>query len=158
MLFSVILLILILCSIGWLIYITQEFRKLKSHYNALVEGSNKQTLEEVLRELLKDVSITKKDIAQLTKRCDILENNETFHIQKIGLLRFNPFNDTGGDQSFILTLSDARDTGVVITGLYSRTGTRWYAKKIIEGKGSEHDLSDDEKKALKTAKNIKEIH
>ncbi len=158
MLFSVILLILILAICCWLLYITSEFNKLKSHYNSLIENSNKKSLEEVLSQLLKDINTTKKDIALLMKRCDILENNERFHIQKIGLLRFNPFNDTGGDQSFILTLSDARDTGVVITGLYSRTGTRWYAKKIVEGKGLEHELSEDEKKALKAAKNIKEIN
>ena len=74
------------------------------------------------------------------------------HIQKIGLVRFNPFKDTGGDQSFILALVDAQDTGVVISSLHTRTGTRWYAKGVVRGKGVEYDLSDDEIKALRGAR------
>jgi hypothetical protein len=157
MLFSVILLILLICALGWLGYLTYRFRNLSQHYNTLIEGTDKRKLEEILNNLAKDVTISKKEIASLSKRCDILEENELYHIQKIGLLRFNPFNDTGGDQSFILTLSDANDTGVVITGLYSRSGTRWYAKKIVAGKGVDHELSEEEKKALKQAKSIKQI-
>jgi hypothetical protein len=67
-------------------------------------------------------------------------------------LRFNPFNDTGGDQSFILALLDGKNAGVVISGLYSWSGTRWYAKKVVDGKGVEHELSKDEKKAIDEAK------
>jgi len=74
-----------------------------------------------------------------------------FYIQKIGLVRFNPFNDTGGDQSFILALIDAEESGVVISGLHTRNGTRWYAKKISNGHGVEHELSNDEVKAIKSA-------
>jgi hypothetical protein len=69
----------------------------------------------------------------------------------VGLLRFNPFKDTGGDQSFILSLVDKTDTGVIISGLYSRSGLRWYAKKVKNGKGIVHELSEEEKKALKEA-------
>jgi hypothetical protein len=46
---------------------------------------------------------------------------------------------------------DKNDTGVIISGLYSRSGLRWYAKKVQNGRGVEHELSDDEKKALKEA-------
>jgi hypothetical protein len=73
----------------------------------------------------------------------------------VGLLRFNPFKDTGGDQSFILALVDAHDTGVIITALYSRSGTRWYSKRVTKGKGTEHELSDEEKKALNMASELK---
>ena len=70
----------------------------------------------------------------------------------MGLLRFNPFKDTGGDQSFILSLVNGKDTGVIISGLYSRSGTRWYAKRVVDGKSVDHELSEEEKKALKEAK------
>ena len=80
------------------------------------------------------------------------------HYNKLGkgladknFVRFNPFKDTGGDQSFIISLVDGNDTGGIISGLYARTGTRWYAKKIVKGKSAEHELSDEEKKALKEA-------
>jgi hypothetical protein len=102
--------------------------------------------------MTRELHVAKKDIDQLIIRCDTIERRQQFHIQKIGLLRFNPFKDTGGDQSFILALLDAKDTGVVITALYSRSGTRWYAKKVLKGRGSEHELSDEEKKALHIAK------
>lgn len=102
--------------------------------------------------LLKDVELAKKDIDNLKLYCDKIQKEGLLHIQKIGLVRFNPFKDTGGDQSFILSLVDGNDTGVIISGLYARSGTRWYAKRVIKGKSAEHELSDEEKKALKEAK------
>lgn len=136
----------------WLGFLTTYLRRMSQKYSVFTEGVRKKTLEEVLTNIVNEQKVTKKDIAYLTTRCDNIEKDGLLHIQKIGLLRFNPFKDTGGDQSFILSLINARDTGVVITALYSRSGTRWYAKRVIEGKGAEHDLSDDEKKSLKMAK------
>jgi hypothetical protein len=143
--------ILLGIALVWIGVLTYYFLKLRSHYNTLVAGVNKKTLEAVLTNIVKDLHTAKKDISHLSVRCDTLEKDQLFHIQKIGLLRFNPFKDTGGDQSFILALLDANDTGVVITALYSRSGTRWYAKHVVKGRGSEHDLSEDEKQALKIA-------
>ena len=140
--------------LGWTLFLTYQFFKLKSHYNTLTSGVHKKTLDAVLTNIIHDLHDAKKGIVHLADRCDTIEKEQLFHIQKTGLLRFNPFKDTGGDQSFILALLDAKDTGVVITALYSRSGTRWYAKKVVEGKGSEHDLSDDEKKALKLANKV----
>ncbi|MBP9719458.1 MAG: DUF4446 family protein, partial [Candidatus Levybacteria bacterium] len=139
-------------SIVWLIALTLLFLRLSSHYNNLLKGASTKTLKSVLEELLAQVHMTKKDIDSLRIRCDKIEKDNTFHIQKIGLLRFNPFKDTGGDQSFILVFVDANNTGVVMSGLYSRSGTRWYAKRVVKGEGVEHELSDEEKKAIKEAK------
>jgi hypothetical protein len=122
-----------------------------SHYNNLIKGSSSKTLKSVLDELLSQVSIQKKDLDLLRNRCDKIEKDNLFHIQKIGLLRFNPFKDTGGDQSFIVAFLDANNTGVLVSGLYSRSGTRWYTKRVIEGKGVEHDLSEEERQAIKEA-------
>lgn len=94
----------------------------------------------------------KKTIDLLAVACDKLEKSGLLHIQKVGLLRFNPFKDTGGDQSFILALVDAQNTGVIISSLHTRTGTRWYAKHVINGKGAEYELSKEEEEALKSAK------
>jgi len=152
-----VVLVLLLLTLIWAGVLTYHLLRLARHYNTLTQGVNGKTLEAVLNNMMKDLHKAKKDIALLTSRCDTIEKNELFHIQKIGLLRFNPFKDTGGDQSFILTLIDAYDTGVVITALYSRSGTRWYAKKVVQGKGFEHELSEEEKKALRVAKNINQI-
>ena len=138
----------------WLLVLTVLFYRLQSHYNAITRGSHQRNLQTILDSILKELDVAKKDIANLTEKCDKIEKDGMLHIQKIGLLRFNPFKDTGGDQSFILALVDATNTGVVISGLYSRSGTRWYAKKVVAGKGIEHELSQDEKKALDMAKTI----
>ena len=138
----------------WLLVLTVLFYRLQHHYNAITRGSHQRNLQTILDSILKELDVAKKDIANLTEKCDKIEKDGMLHIQKIGLLRFNPFKDTGGDQSFILALVDATNTGVVISGLYSRSGTRWYAKKVVAGKGIEHELSQDEKKALDMAKTI----
>ncbi|MGH7203896.1 MAG: DUF4446 family protein [Candidatus Levyibacteriota bacterium] len=143
--------ILILWSAGLTVYIL----RLKKNYLTLTEGSNKKTLDIILTNLIHDQQKMKEDIAKLVARCAKIEKEEGYHIQKIGLLRFNPFKDTGGDQSFILVLVDAHNTGIIITALYSRTGTRWYTKRIVKGESSEHQLSDEEKKALHMAAQLK---
>lgn len=101
---------------------------------------------------MQDQANIKKTIDGLIAGCVKLEEDGLLHIQKVGLLRFNPFKDTGGDQSFILALVDAKDTGVIISSLHTRTGTRWYAKHVIGGKGTEYELSHEEEEALKSAK------
>ncbi len=137
----------------WLLVITFFFFRMNAHYNTLTNGVHKKTLSSLLDEILKKIDFAKQEIDALRSRCDTIEKQSIFHIQKIGLLRYNPFKDTGGEQSFVLSLLDGDDTGVVISGLYSRSGTRWYAKKVVSGKGIDYDLSEEEKKALKQARN-----
>ena len=135
----------------WLVALSIFFWRLLHHYNSLTKGVSPKSLRAILEDLLKDVELQKKDIDYLKDYSVKLEKEGRVHIQKVGLVRFNPFKDTGGDQSFILSLVDSNDTGVIISGLFSRAGTRWYAKKVSEGKGVEHELSEEEKRALKTA-------
>lgn len=148
------LFILFFVVILWLAGLTFVLWRAYDHYTSLTQGTDRKTLPAILEGVIRDTHSSKKMLAELSRRYDTIEKESRFHIQKIGLLRFNPFKDTGGDQSFILTLVDANDTGVIISGLYSRSGTRWYAKKIVKGKGAEHELSEDEKKALKLAQPI----
>ncbi|HSW47859.1 MAG TPA: DUF4446 family protein [Candidatus Saccharimonadales bacterium] len=149
---SLLFVLVLLVVVVWLSVITFYLRRMIRNYSLLTEGMRKKTLEDILTNMVKEQKISKKDIAFLSQRCDNIEREGLSYIQKIGLLRFNPFKDTGGDQSFILSLINAEDTGVVITALYSRSGTRWYAKRVNNGKGVEHELSEDEKKSLKMAK------
>ncbi|MDP2637732.1 MAG: DUF4446 family protein [Candidatus Levybacteria bacterium] len=135
----------------WLLVVTVLLWKSLSHYNKLVDGVTDKNFKSIMEGLLRDVNLLKKDVNYLKLYCDKIQKEGHLHIQKIGLVRFNPFKDTGGDQSFILSLVDGNDTGVIISGLYSRSGTRWYAKKILKGRSVDHDLSDEEKKALSQA-------
>lgn len=138
---------LFLCIIVLAVLVWQ----LSSHYNKLTKGITEKSLRAVLENILKQVDVSRKDIDYLKSWCDTIEKDGRLHIQKVGLVRFNPFKDTGGDQSFALSLIDESDTGVVISGLYSRSGTRWYAKRIVKGKALEYELSEEEKRALKEA-------
>jgi hypothetical protein len=143
--------IFFLILISWLGVLTFYYLRLQKNYATFTQGTNRKNLDDVLSTLIHGEQTVKEDIAKLRARCDRIEKDEGYHIQKIGLLRFNPFKDTGGDQSFILALLDAHDTGIVITALYSRMGTRWYTKRVTKGKSTEHELSEEEKKALSMA-------
>jgi len=132
----------------WLLVLSILFWNMHSHYNKLSQGTG-GSLKSILEDLLKEITIAKKELGSLKEHAEKLQKDGSFHIQKVGLLRFNPFKDTGGDQSFILSLIDGNNNGVIISGLYSRSGTRWYAKKIVNGKSVEYELSDEEKQALK---------
>lgn len=136
----------------WLIIITLLLWRALSHYNKLGKGLTDKNFKSIIENLLRDVNASRKDIDYLKSYCDKIQKEGLLHIQKIGLVRFNPFKDTGGDQSFILSLMDGNDTGVIVSGLYARSGTRWYAKKVVKGKSIDHELSDEEKKALSQAK------
>jgi hypothetical protein len=146
---------LVLVALGiialWLLVLTVFFWKTLSHYNRLTKGVSEKSLKAVLEKLLKESELAAKDIEYLKDYCAKIEKEGFLHIQKVGLIRFNPFKDTGGDQSFVLSLIDGNDTGVILSGLYSRSGTRWYAKRVANGKGVEHELTEEEKKALKEA-------
>ena len=69
---------------------------------------------------------------------------------RVGLVRFNPFEDTGGNQSFALALLDGNGDGFVVSSLHARTGTRLYAKSVSAG-ASDSALSDEESEALRQA-------
>lgn len=144
--------VILVITLMWQALLTFFLIRLLLHYNNLTKGASGKNLSSILENLLNEVKIAKKDIDFLKTRCDKIEKDGIFHIQKFGLLRFNPFKDTGGDQSFILALLDGNDTGVVISSLYSRSGIRWYAKKVALGKGVDHELSEDERKAIKETK------
>ena len=148
---TVIMWILVFVFFLWLIGLTYFLWKLQSHYNMLIEGTDSRTLQVILSEVMHDIKDAKKHIVALQTSSQILHEDGKLHIQKIGLLRFNPFNDTGGDQSFVLALLSAHNTGIVISGLYARSGMRWYAKRVTEGKGIEHELSTEEKKVIEIA-------
>ena len=69
-------------------------------------------------------------------------------IEKIKLIRFNPFDDVGGDQSFILVLLNKENSGILLTSLHHRSFTRIYAKPIKNGQGDNITLSKEEKLAI----------
>lgn len=141
---------LLLVYFFWFLILTFLFFRFYFYYTRLVRNGKKESFSQVVDEIIKGQELANKELLQLHKKYDKLEKDGLLHMQKVGLVRFNPFKDTGGDQSFILALVDAENTGVVVSSLHTRTGTRWYAKGVVKGKGVEHELSEEEKKALKS--------
>jgi len=72
----------------------------------------------------------------------------TLGIQKVGLYRYNPFDDLGGDQSFSLSILDQTNSGVILTSLHHRNFTRIYAKPVKNGEEDSITLSKEEKSAI----------
>lgn len=140
---------------AWLLLITILFIRFYLYFTRAAKKGEKKSLIALIDGVLRAEEANKKEIELIKKEYDKLRKEGSFHIQKIGLLRFNPFKDTGGDQSFILALVDGHDTGVVISSFHTRAGTRWYAKSVKNGKAIEHTLSAEEESAIKDAQIIK---
>ena len=107
-------------------------------------------LKKVLEKILARGESNTEEIKAIEKRVDLVEEDGKFHIQKVGLVRFNPFKELGGDHSFSLAILDSNNSGIVITSLHTRDRTRVYMKDIKKGE-SGFELSVEEKKALANA-------
>lgn len=136
----------------WTICITALLVRMRSHYNRLTRGASSTGLTGVLEEILVREKALQKQMDAATVEGEKRNARGQLHIQQIGVVRFNPFADTGGSQSFSLAVLDGRDNGIVITSLYARTGNRWYVKEIRGGKGSSVALSKEEMAAIAKAK------
>jgi len=113
-------------------------------------GKKASDLEGVLFEEIKRLKKTETEIRKLLKSSRALEKMASQSIQKVGVVRFNPFRETGGDQSFAIALLNSNDNGLVISSLYSREGTRIYSKPIKAGQ-SKYPLSKEEIEVLRKA-------
>lgn len=140
----------------WLAILTYYLSKVSAHYQRLTGATGQNNLTKVLDKILDELYSNKAKTEEISKTLHKEIEQNVYHVQKVGILRFNPFEDTGGDQSFVLAILDGRDCGVVLTSLHSRSGTRWYAKNVKNGKGIDHQLSVEEEKAIKSAKILDE--
>ena len=138
---------LLLLLVFWL---WRRTRRLGRRIDALTRGEEGKDLGGVLDAHLNKVFAVSNEVDELTVRTAVAEANLRRSFQRIGLVRFNPFEDTGGNQSFALALLDANGDGVVLSSLHSRTGTRVYAKAVNGGR-SETALSDEETQAVRDA-------
>ena len=112
----------------------------------------KQAEPKNLKEVLAQFKELQKNFGEVFEELENLKKESRFFVQKVGIVRFNPFSEVGSDQSFSIALLDGQDSGAVITSLYTREGNRVYGKPIKKGQ-SEYLLSEEEKQAIKKAKN-----
>ncbi|KKR56859.1 MAG: hypothetical protein UU05_C0028G0004 [Candidatus Curtissbacteria bacterium GW2011_GWA1_40_47] len=135
----------------WLAILSVYLIKTIGHYRRLTKGAKGQTLDRILEEVIEKVNLQNENRQQLTKQIQKLDQAQKGSFTKHALIRFNPFEDTGGDQSFVLALLDGANNGVVISSLHSRGGTRVYAKGVSGAKPTTHPFSKEEKEVVEKA-------
>jgi hypothetical protein len=123
------------------------FNKLRKTF---FSGARALDLEEVIHALEKNIKDLKNEHQILEQAFSQLQNDFTYAVQKLGVVRFNTFQDQGGDFSFCVALLNGRNSGVVITSMHGREQNRTYTKKITDGK-SESRLTEEEQQAIMMA-------
>ena len=142
---------LVLLLALWLLSLHLRLGRMSRTYRQLVSGVDEGTLEDLLeRELAAFQQIAKRVDDQSHELSDAQAALERA-VQRVGLVRFNPFTDTGGDQSFSIALLDARGNGLVLSSLFSRAETRVFAKPVEKGQ-SKYALTDEEQQAISLAR------
>ena len=128
----------------------RRVRALGRRLESLTRGGDEGSLEDVLGSHLDRVRLVVHDVESISARTTSLERDLVGAFSRVGLVRFNPFEDTGGNQSFALALLDGNGDGFVVSSLHARAGTRLYAKAVAAG-SSDSALSDEEGEALRQA-------
>ncbi len=141
-------LILFLAVFIWLGIITFFLIKILRTFSKLTKGISEKDLRAVLEEVLKKIGEQDKVAGLLKQEIEKLQKEKIEYFQNIGLIRYNPFSETGGNQSFVLALLDAKGSGLVMTTLHSREATRVFAKPVKEGKETGYEFSKEEIQAI----------
>ena len=138
---------LLVIWVGWL---HRSEALLRQRMRRLVGGAGGAGLDELLDRQFQRLDTVAERVEALNRLHRELEGLSQRSIQKVGVIRFNPFADTGGDQSFAIALLDAEGNGVVLSSLHGRADTRVFAKQVQAGR-SKHALSDEEQDAIRKA-------
>lgn len=136
----------------WLGLVSVLLIRTISHYNRITKGRTGSGLTDILEAIVKELNSIKGRTGEVERVVATLTHEGLSHYQRIGIVRFNPFADTGGAQSFTIAILDQNQNGIVMTSLYARAGNRWYVKEIMEGKAKDLELSKEEQSAIEKAK------
>jgi hypothetical protein len=132
------------------IVLSRRVRRAKDAYGSLVSDSQGGSLQQLLDGHLGKVIEVGAKMEEMERLYAQLEARSRGSLQHVGVVRFNPFEDTGSDQSFAIALLDDRRDGIVLSSLHGRGQTRVFAKPVEAGE-STHQLSDEEAQAIRIA-------
>jgi hypothetical protein len=132
------------------VILARRTRRLDARLRGITRGAEGRSLEAMLDAHLEKVFETSRSLEDVAARTAILEAAQRRAFQRVGLVRYNPFEETGGNQSFALALLDAAGDGWVLSSLHARAGTRVYAKAIKAGR-ADAGLSAEETAAIAQA-------
>jgi hypothetical protein len=145
--------LIVLILIGLVIVQSVRLGRATRAYGELVrgtDGASGASLHDLLAGNASAVERASERMAEMEAMHGLIDRRTERSLQHIGLVRYNPFDDTGSDQSFALALLDDRRDGVVISSLHGRANTRIFAKPVADG-ASSHNLSDEEAQAIRIA-------
>ncbi len=152
LLISIIAVFFSIFSLSLAIISLKKLSTLKNKCEILFAGKKGADLEEIILGQAEELKLLDGEIQNLFEISNKIHNLASKSVHKISLLRFNPFKDIGGDQSFALALLDGKNDGIVISSLHTREGTRVYSKPIKKGVGDGYALTDEETRAIEEAK------
>ncbi|MEI7621376.1 MAG: DUF4446 family protein [Candidatus Moraniibacteriota bacterium] len=132
-----------------------KLSRIKAKLSIFFAGKDASNLETVLLNHSKELGVLDKEIQELFEISNRIHTLALKSIHKVGIVRFNPFKDFGGDQSFALALLDGKDCGLVISSLHTREGTRIYSKPVAKGISEKYTLTAEEETAIKEATTLK---
>ncbi len=128
-----------------------KIKRLKSRYNKFMNGLSNKNIEQLLDSYLDKVNEIILENKEIENHLNNIDRNILNCIQKIGIVRYNAFDNVGSDLSFSIALLDYNNNGIVLSGIYSRESSSTYAKPISDGK-SKYTMSAEEIQALDIAK------
>ena len=141
-------LILGVIAIVWLLFLTSFIVWFYLSLKNILKDSKDKNFLKTFKNIEEIQQKNLKDILNLNLDLDSFKKESRLNIQRVGLTKYNPFKETGGNNSFSLVLLDGNKNGIIITSLHTRERTRLYLKEVISGK-PKIELSDDEEQALK---------
>ena len=144
------LVLLVVALAAWVAYIEWRYRKLASSFRLLMTGRGGADLETTLLDFVSRMDRIEQTTQTTENRVASLEVKQPYLVQHVGVVRFNPFSDKGGDQSFVLAILDDHADGAVVSALHTRTDVRIYAKPVVGGQ-STYTLAQEEKEAIARA-------
>jgi hypothetical protein len=146
----IVLAVAVVALAGWLVAVQRSEARTRSRLRRILSDNGTAGLDEILDGQAKRIEQLLTRVDGLNALEQELEASSRLALQKVGIVRFNPFQDSGGDQSFAIALLDQGGTGVVLSSLHGRAETRIFAKQVVNGR-STHSLSDEEQQAIKAA-------
>jgi hypothetical protein len=146
----VVLAVAVLVLVLWVAWLQRSDALLRRRLRRLIGDGEGVGLDELLDRQFRRLDTVAERVEALNRLHHELERLGQRSLQKVGVVRFNPFADTGGDQSFAVALLDAEGNGVVLSSLHGRADTRIFAKSVQAGR-SKHALSDEEQDAIRKA-------
>ena len=139
-----------------LISVNMKYKRLKRNYSMFMRGKDGKNLEESIldkfAELDKISRVTRKNEEQIRKMNKRIRKN----YQKVGIIRYNAFQEMGGNLSFALTMLDEEDSGWVLNAMHSRDACYTYIKEIVKGE-SYIELAEEERAIFQEAYDFKDM-